>query len=915
MSRRIRGGSRAENVYRFLLRAYPHSYRARFGESMLHTFLLDFEGGRSRGIGSLLFFWIVAALEAVTYGLRERASQMFRSTDRGAPANAEKDRRALASLVTDASYALRKLVRSPLFAGTSIVSLSIGLAAATTLFALADALLLKSTPGIRDAESVVQIERTTFGEDYGTLSYPIFEHLRDHTRALEQIAATTRDPIALSLRDGGSSERVHGTLVSGNFFDLLRVRPALGRLLHLEDDVTPEASPLLVLSYRYWQRRFDADPKVLDKEIRINGQPFSVIGVVEEGFDGTTFASSDLWLPMTMVGTARGLDGAELLAEPWAPWHRAVGRLAPGASRLGAQAELNSLLEALKVEVSAIPESVGIRVDTSGQLTPPARPPFTAFIGILLLLAVALLAIACSNVAGMLLARAAARQREMATRLALGAPPGRLLGQLLMETLLLFAIAAVVSVPIVYSLIQLMERSLPALPFPIQLDLSLTGRTFLFLGGIALLAGLGFGLAPAQHVMRSSVGGALHTRAGTGRPQRQRLRQGLVVVQVAFSLATVITAGLFVRSLHSAAKVGPGFRTANVEVVSLNTKLAGAEGQDSVALMQRVVESVEAIGGVQLAGHGSVIPLQGGGQRFGSIHVPGADELTAEKLNNAYWDTVSPDYFHTIGLPIVQGRAFTGSDRERSTGVAIVNEAFARAAWPTRSPVGQHFRQYKKGSDDPGRLLEVVGVARDAKYRTHGESAVRLVYVPHAQQPSNTVELFVQHSEGVSLGPALRRAIAAVEPNLPVVMMQSFDDATSLGLLPQRLAAWTAGVAGGVGVFLAALGLYGLAAFLVAHRTREIGIRMALGASQGSVRSLVLSEAARLGLLGTIIGVGMALVLGRALADQQLLVGVKSTDPITFVALVLQMGLVLFVASYLPARRAASTDPALTLRE
>ena len=254
--------------------------------------------------------------------------------------------------------------------------------AATTLFALADALLLNPSPGIRDAEAVVEIERTTFGEDYGTLSYPIFEHLRDHAQTLEQIAATTRDPIALSLRDGTASERVHGTLVSSNFFDLLKVRPALGRLFYPEDDVTPEASPLLVLSYRYWQDRFNADPKVLERPIRVNGRWFSVVGVVEEGFNGTTFASSDVWLPMTMVGTARSLNGAELLADPWAPWHRAVGRLAPGTSRKAAQAELNNLLETFREAAPTIPESVGIRVEASGQLPPPARPPFAAFVGI-----------------------------------------------------------------------------------------------------------------------------------------------------------------------------------------------------------------------------------------------------------------------------------------------------------------------------------------------------------------------------------------------------------------------------------------------------------------------------------------------------------------------------------------------------
>lgn len=823
------------------------------------------------------------------------------------------DFRFRGSILTDGRYALRQLVRSPAFVATSVASLAIGIAAATTLFALADALFLQPVPGIREADQVVDIERTTFGEGYGTLSYPIYEHLHDHTRTLQSIAATTREPEAFSLSDGETSQRVYGTIVSKSFFDVLKLRPALGRFFQAEEDAVPGGEPVVVLSHRLWKERFQSAPEVLDRPVRINNIPFTVVGVVEAGFEGTTAFSTDLWVPMAMAGAVRGEQGAELLAAPGTFWHRAVGRLRPGVTPAAAQAELATLLDAFRADTPEVPAGLGIRVEPSGRLPPPARPPFATFVGMLFFLAAGLLAIACSNVTGMLLARATTRHREMATRLALGAGHLQLVAQLLIETLMLFAAAALLALPLALWLTSLLEAFLPALPLPVRLDLSISLRTLLFAVGTALLAGLVFGLAPARHALRTDLIPALHHRSSPPRGRRLWLRHGLVAAQVALSLATIITAGLFVRTLQAAADVDSGFRTADVEVLTLDTTLAGATEQDSVAMMGRVVEKVEAVQGVEAVGHARMIPLQGGSFRLSGVRLPGVDEKTAARLNQADWDVVSPDYFRAVGLPIVEGRAFSDADRDGRPRVAIVNEAFARAAWPGLSAVGQRFWQIES-RDDEGRPLEVVGVARDAKYRTLGETAVQLVYVPFAQQPLSRVELFVKHAPGLEVAGALRAAITDAEPTLPVVVTQSFDEATSLGLLPQRLAAWTAGIVGVIGVFLAALGLYGLAAFLVAHRTREIGIRMALGASRSHVRSLVLGQAARLGVAGAVAGIGLAFALGHLVESLHLLVGVEPGDPLTLGGPVALMGAVLFIASYLPARRAASTDPATTLR-
>ena len=825
----------------------------------------------------------------------------------------ETDFRFRGSILTDGRYALRQLVRSPAFVATSVASLAIGIAAATTLFGLADALFLRPVPGIREADQVVEIERTTFGSGYGTLSYPIYEHLRGQTRTLQSIAATIRDPQAFSLSDGETSQRVYGTVVSNSFFDVLQLRPALGRFFQTEEDAVPDAEPVVVLSHRLWKERFQSAPGVLGRPVRINNIPFTVVGVVEAGFEGTTAFSTDLWVPMAMAGEVRGELGAELLAAPGKFWHRAVGRLRPGVTPAAAQAELATLLDAFRADTPEVPAGFGIRVESSGRLPPPARPPFAAFVGMLFILAGGLLAIACSNVTGMLLARATTRHREMATRLAMGAGHLQLVVQLLIETLMLFAAAALLALPLALWLTSLLEAFLPALPMPVRLDLSISLRTLLFAVGTALVAGLVFGLAPARHALRTDLSPALHHRSSTPRGRRLWLRHGLVAAQVAVSLATIMTAGLFVRTLQAAADVDSGFRTAGVEVLTLDTTLAGATGQDAVGMMDRVVENVRAVPGVEAVGHARMIPLQGGSFRLSGVRLLGVDEETAARLNQADWDVVSPDYFRAVGLPIVEGRAFSSADRDGQPRVAIVNEAFARAAWPGRSAVGQRFWQIKS-RDEEGRPLEVVGVAKDAKYRTLTEAPVQLVYVPFAQQPLSRVELFVKHTPGLPVAGAARAAIADAEPTLPVVVTQSFDEAASLGLLPQRLAAWTAGIVGVIGVFLAALGLYGLAAFLVAHRTREIGIRMALGASRSHVRSLVLGQAARLGLAGAVGGVGLAFALGHLVKSLHLLVGVEPGDPLTFGGLVALMGAVLFIASYLPARRAASTDPAATLR-
>jgi putative ABC transport system permease protein len=474
---------------------------------------------------------------------------------------------------------------------------------------------------------------------------------------------------------------------------------------------------------------------------------------------------------------------------------------------------------------------------------------------------------------------------------------------------------------------------------PVSLDLAINLRGVMFAAGMSLLAALFFGLAPARQALRADVARMLHGQYATAGRDRLRMRQGLVVAQIALALAVTITAGLFVRSLAAASRIDTGFRTADVDVITLDLSLMNPAGNASspspgnasnsnnsdsgpILLMNRIVDRIQTIGGVEAVGHARMVPLDGGSFGIGRVRVPGASEAALARLNDDNWDVVSPDYFRSIGLPLIAGRAFTHDDRADRPLVAVVNETFAKIAWPGagQSAIGQRIWQSsggnasKNGVEDEGRPLIIVGVIKDAKYRTIGEASRAFIYVPFAQQPQTHVELFVKRAAGQSIERDVRMAIGSIEPNLPVVRIQSFDDAASAGLFPQRLAAWIAGAAGMIGIFLAALGLYGLAAYLVAQRAREIAIRMALGATRRDVRSMVMSQAVRLGIAGSIAGLLLVVALGEVTKNVNLLLGVTPTDPSTLIAMSTLMLAVLFAATWVPARRATATNPAAALR-
>jgi len=813
------------------------------------------------------------------------------------------------ALTTDLRHAVRLLGRSPVFTLTSIISLALGIGAAATIFSLTDALLFEPTAGVREPARVIDIGRANDGSGFDNMTHPAYKNLHEHSQTVD-VAAVDFGGGPMSLGTDGSSERVIATLVSGNYFDVLGSRPALGRFFRADEDRVPGERPVVVLSHALWTRRFNSDPAILDRPLRLNNREFTVVGVAEEGFQGSSMIGTDLWAPMAMVQVVRGSADSSMLDSPRGVWHVAIGRLKPGVSMAQAKAELNALNEAYKKSEPEASQRHTIAVASMGRIPGPVRTPFLAFIGFLFALTGALLAIACSNVAGMLLARAATRRREMATRLAVGAGRGQLIRQLLTETMVLFVAAAITSVPLTYWLVAMLAGSLPALPVILVLKFGVNFRVMLFAFGVALLTGLIFGLAPARHALGADLAPMLHGGNSTADRKRFRLRNTLVTAQVALSLMLVVTALLFLRSLANAAHTDPGFKTANIMLANVDVSLSGYREQQAVALAARFRERLKAIPGVESVANARMIPLQGSGFGLGSVGVPGGQGNRDDGRFESDWDVVSPEYFETVGMPIVEGRAFRDSDTVGAPSVAIVSETFVKQVWPGQSGVGRVFTE--RTTDTEERQVTIVGVARDAKYRFISSGNAPFIYVPMSQQPIPVMEFYVKHAPGRQIGQDIRTAMAQVEPNVPIVMLQSFEDAVALGLLPQKLAAWIAGSVGTIGVFLASLGLYGLMAFLVAQRTREIAIRMALGASHGNVRAMVLKQAAVLAAIGGVIGLLLAAGIGTL--AQVLLVGVPPIDPVSFGGTALLFLIVLSIAAWRPAARAASTDPASALR-
>jgi predicted permease len=816
----------------------------------------------------------------------------------------------------DLRHAARLLWSDPLFSLTATLSLAIGIGANTTVFTLADALLFQPAPGVAEPDRLVDIGASRTPGRFGPSSYLNYVDIRQRTTTLDGVYAYSRFPLAVTLggigTDAGTAI-VFASIVTVNYFTVLGAVPAAGRLLSAAVSEAAGASPV-VLSYRCWIRRFNGDPGVVGRSVTINGAPFTVIGVAAGGFRGTGVRALDLWVPINMVTTVAP-QGRDVLTNRAVDRFLVGGRLKPGASLAQAAAEMDVIGKTLEHDFPEQNRDLRLQLLASSP-TPGNRGPVVAFLALLVVIVTFVLIVACANVAGILLARANARRREMALRVAIGAGRSRLIRQLLTESLLLFVLGGTAGLLLARALTSAVAAGMPELPFPVDLSLALNTRVVAFTCGISLVAAVLCGLGPALQASKADVLSALNNepRFVVG---RLRLRYAFVVGQVTFSIVLVIVAGLFVRALQRAATIDLGFNPHGVEIAAVDLAQAGYTLTTGPVFAQLMVDRLRALPDVQSVTVASGAP--GGIEvRRETLDVPAERGVDAagDRTFVVDWTIVSAGYFATLRTALVAGREFTRDDRQGAQPVAIVSEAAARQFWPGQHALGKYVLVMTNPAPRPQATrqpLLVVGVARDMQLTTLVDGQGRpSVYVPLEQHFQTSLTILARTTHGQRIAEETRILLRSMNPNVAIMTSQTLDESIALGLTPQRIAASVSGALGLVGLLLAGIGIYGVTAYVVTRRTREIGIRIALGARRGDIVTMILREGLSLTLIGSVIGFALAALISQALTG--FLFGVPPIDPVTFVGTTLLFVAIGVAACYRPLRRAMCINPTQALR-
>jgi predicted permease len=811
----------------------------------------------------------------------------------------------LATAAADLRYAARVLRRSPVFTIVTILVIALGTGAVTTIFSGINALVLRPLPGATEPERLELIERRAPDRDEGiSASGAYFEFIRANARSLSGVAVWTKAAFVIS--DGGEGMAAEGNLVSGNYFQVLGVRPALGRFFTPDEDQAPLASPVLVLSHPYWKTRFGGDSTVVGRVVRVNGQPYTIIGVAPGAFrGGFTPITLDAWVPLRMQPHLR--PGRDLTHAAWL-WM--FGRVADGTSRETARRELQ-LLTARYIAESGEPPArsrySAVRLTAMTGLPADARGMAFAFLALLMGAAIAVLLIASVNVAAMLSARALTRRREMAVRVALGASRGRLVRQLLTEILLLYAVGAGIGMVLALQATAALEQLPIPSDVPLQLEVSPDLRVFAFALVLSLITGVVFGLAPVMRAINATIATRIRegsTGAGTRRPFMSR---AMVAGQLALSLVLLVASGLLLQALGRGARTNPGFGIDGVSTASFGMEALGydeARGKAFLAAVRERVEAIPGVTGVTFTGNMPLAFATSGAR----VVVAGQSATTdaASSGDPILMSIVDADYFSVLQMPLVAGRPLVATDNEGTPRVAVVNETFAERYWTDGSALGRSFTYLEQE-------VTIVGIARDAKYGSLTEVTPAFAYFPIQQSWITSQILLVRSTvPPASLAASIQGAVLAIDPTLPRPVVTTLRESTGIVLLPQRIATIVTAAMGGVGLLLATVGLYGIMSFGVGRRSREIGLRMALGADRRSVLRLIVLEGMRLALVGVAIGVVLSVAATRLLSS--LLFGVSPLDPLTFVGMSALFASVALLASYLPARRAAGANPMTVLR-
>jgi predicted permease len=663
---------------------------------------------------------------------------------------------------------------------------------------------------------------------------------------------------------------------------------------------------VVVLSHAFWDRRFSRDGSIVGRSIRLNNETFTVVGVAAQGFQGTGVVSADAWVPMTMLGSGSGREA--MLASREGGWLMMGGRLNPSATMTEAAQEIDLLGRALNREHGQSEEHRVLRLTPSSRLSGNRRA-VAALFTVLMVIVALVLAVACANVAGVLLARGAARRREIAVRRAIGAGTARLVRQLMTETVMLFALGAAGGV-VIARIVTSLASSLPTLPFPVAVPLVLDGRVMAFTTVLSFAAAMLAGLSPALQAARADVLTALKDDP-RGFAGRSRLRGGFIVAQVAFSLVLVIVAGLFVKALEQAGSRNPGFDPAGVELASLDLGMSAYTPTTGRDFWRELTGRIRQLPGVHSATVASVLPGGFEGIGIGDVTLPGKVSGAQAQIPVS-WNIVEPGYFDALRIPMVAGRDFTNTDLDGAPPVAIVSERLARGYWPGENAVGKTIWYHPAGQ--PPATLSVIGVAGEVKSTSLIDGvAGSFVYLPLQQHYQSVMTVAVRTTGGYRIVNDIRSVVASMDPKLTIVTTQTLAEAAALGLAPQRVMASFSGALGMVGLLLAAIGIYGITSHTVARRTREIGIRVALGAQPINVVGMVVRQ----GLLLTVIGSAMGAVLaaGAARVFVPFLFDVAPLDVSTFAGAALIVLAVGLAASFVPARRATAVDPVVALHQ
>lgn len=825
-----------------------------------------------------------------------------------------RDRRGLPwleSLLQDVRFGLRMLAKSPAVTIVIVVTLALGIGANTAIFGIVNGFLLRPLP-VRDAEQITVLAIQQKGAPIGSsgFAYPEFVDFREQARAFSEVFAIVLSNVQLASK--GESGECFANYVSKGFFTALGVTPRAGRLFLPNEGETPGEPLIAVLGYSYWQRRFHGDARVIGQQVEINGKATTIVGAVPRRFQGMySIAEMDLYLPLSAISTEEApnlfwnnRDQRRMLV---------FGRLKPEISLRQAQDSLDVIAARLAAQYPATDKWFTVRAvpEKLSRPIPYANNAFVVISGLFMVLAAFVLLLACMNVENILLARGASRRREMATRAALGAGRSRLICQMLAESALLGILGGAAGL-ILGVWVDHLTSSLRLPAIPLHVDASFDWRLFAFAIGCALATGLIVGLLPALHASQADLNSMLHEggqRSSFGL-SHVGARNFLVIAQVAGSFALLIAAGLFVRSLQSVRSFHLGFDPDHVLNVTVNPQQAGYDDARTAAFYREIESRVRALPGVQSASLASYVPM-GGFPSKASIFVQGRAIPPGQHAPLVLMNRVDPPYFETMRVALFRGRSFLDSDNESAPPVAVINQTMASDFWPREDPIGKYFRM----NDDAAPLIEVIGVTGDGKYATVNEDPQPFFYVPLAQSFASKRALQIRTLvRPESLAGAVREEISELAPKLSIMDIETMNQSLNgaLGFLAFRLAAILAAVLGMIGLILGVVGVYGVVSFAASERTREIGIRLALGANSRDILRLVWKQGVRLVVVGVAVGLVAAWSLTRAMGHQ--LAGISPSDPVTYIAVTILMCAVGLLACWIPARRAMRVDPMVALR-